>query len=154
MWRCNRYTVCSGKARDLDIRTQLRFVTFLTCNFPYIYIYVGYSDSLLPFPSPSLSPSRTTSLPSSLLLTLSNPLTTGAPILDGTVPLALRGGGGDGRGLGFIRSLDTRSTLMVTGNLRFELMVGEDCWVRNSLGLLEQRMAVRMAFTATWTRDN
>ena len=87
---------------------------------------------------------------SPLLLTLSNPLTTGAPILDGTVPLALRLSGGDGRGLGFIRSLDTRSTLMETGNLRFALMAGEDCWVRYSpLGLVEQRRAVRMAFTAT-----
>ena len=42
-----------------------------------------------------------------------------------------------------------RSTLAETGNLRRELMLGEECWVRRCLGLVQQKRAVRIALTAT-----
>ena len=75
-----------------------------------------FTPSLPHFPIPSLTFPFTPSLPHSLTsplthphtLTLSNPFIAGEPMLT-KLPLALRRMGGEAFGLGFIRSLDTRS---------------------------------------------
>ena len=59
------------------------------------------------------------------LLTLSKPFIVVTSRLM-TVPFALRCNGGEGRGLGFSRSLDTRSTLIEVGNLYFVLFAGDE----------------------------
>ena len=144
----------------LTLTHPLSHFAIITHSLPYLYILMR------PNPSPHLhirqyslthshththSPTHTHSLTHSLVhslpcsLTLSNPLMEGDPVF-GSLPPALRCMGGEGLGLGFMRSLDTRSTLR-NGNLRLEPMTGEldiSAWFWD-------KMARRMALTATYT---
>ena len=122
------------------------------CSLTHSCIHM---QSPIPTPTPTSTPLSLLTSPHThppltytpLTLTLSSPFIADAPIPI-TVPLALRCKGGEGRGLGFIRSLVNRSTLTERGNLRLVPITGEEYCTKGSLGLRFNR-AVRIAVTAT-----